>query len=610
MQASQNLPQNDENNQKYQDLSNEISDIKILYDVGVAIVSTLSLKDVIWTLYKESSRLLDTSNFAVALYDEQTDTLSFGLILAQGKRINPFVIRTSQKPKLTRHILKTQTPLLLADLSKTDYLTELDSFQSGNAIRSFLAVPIFSPTLANQTAQGVLLFWNYQPNVFTEHHLWLASSIGVQAAIAIRNARLYEASQRRAKEMVALNEVARALSETLQLDEVLTRIMQHVDSLLNVEAGSLLLTDPSNGDLIFQIALGDKADEIKPFRVPKGQGVAGEVALTGKPLLITDTAKDKRHFKELDEQVSFVTRNILCVPLVLHEQIIGVLEVMNKRVGNFNKNDLTLLRDIAYYAAIAIENARLHQSVLAERDRVIEAEEQARKELARDLHDGPTQLIAGLMMSLDFCQHALRKDPSLIPKEITSMQELADRASHQMRTLLFELRPLVLETSGLEPAVKVFLERRQKDVKTTKLSLYVKTNNPDGELSRQDTKVERSLFAIVQETVNNALKHAQAENIMVTLREDEEALCTIIADDGRGFDVNKVLSSYDQRGSLGMINLKERTEVIGGTLTMESQSGQGTKITVLVPKEQEERLKRRMVTGSLTLPKTKHFEFK
>ena len=283
-------------------------------------------------------------------------------------------------------------------------------------------MPILNPVLNNENAQGVIAIWSYKPNAFNDHDLWLLSAIGTQAAIAIRNARLFESSQRRAAEMALLNDVARTLSSTLQLDEVLTRIMEQVETMLNVEAGSLLLADTATGELVFQIALGDKADELKPFRIPKGQGIAGEVALTGKPLMIANVDQDKRHFKKLDQTTHFLTRNILCVPLVLYDQIIGVLEVINKREGNFTQNNLDLLSSIASYAAIAIQNARLHENVLAERDKVIEAEEQARKELARDLHDGPTQLVASIMMSLDFCKKALEKDPSLVPKEIAYMQ--------------------------------------------------------------------------------------------------------------------------------------------------------------------------------------------
>jgi signal transduction histidine kinase len=289
--------------------------------------------------------------------------------------------------------------------------------------------------------------------------------------------------------------------------------------------------------------------------------------------------------------------------MVLYDNIIGVLQVINKKEGRFTKSDLELLSSIASYAAIAIQNARLHTNVLAERDRVIEAQEQARRELARDLHDGPTQLVAGIMMSLDFSKQALKKDPSLLAKELDYMQGLAERASHQMRTMLFELRPLVLETQGLGAALQVFLERRQTDIEnSTKLSLKLKTDNPGGDISRQNGKVEAAIFAIVQETVNNAIKYAQAENIVVELQETPTAIFTVISDDGQGFDLDKVMSNYEDRGSLGMVNIRERTELMGGELNIKSAPGTGTTITIYVPKEEKARLKRRNQTGPLAIP--------
>ena len=172
-----------------------------------------------------------------------------------------------------------------------------------------------------------------------------------------------------------------------------------------------------------------------------------------------------------------------------------------------------------------------------------------------------------------------------------------------MRTLLFELRPLVLETQGLGAALRVFLERRQKDISSTPLlRLKVKTDHPGDDISRQDGKVEAAIFAIVQETVNNAIKHAQAQNIVVELHETPQAIHTIIADDGRGFEVDKVLANYEHRGSLGMINIRERTELIGGELDIKSAPGKGTRITIYVPKEEELRLKKRSPTGPLVVP--------
>jgi signal transduction histidine kinase len=573
-----------------------------LYNIGVAVGSSLDLKEVIKTLYKESSRLIDTSNFAIVLYDALTETLNFKLMVDQGKVVKPMSVKLTEDRGLTGRVLTSQAPLLISDFPKAGNGNS-DPNRPDKRICSWLGVPILNPVVENDSAQGVIATWSYKPHAFNDHHLWLLSAIATQAAIAIRNARLFESSQRRAAETALLNDVARTLSSTLQLDEVLTRIMEQVETMLNVEAGSLLLTDPATGELVFQIALGDKADEVKPFRIPRGQGIAGEVALTGNPLMIANVDEDKRHFKKLDQTTNFLTRNILCVPLVLYDQIIGVLEVMNKREGNFTQTDLELLSSIASYAAIAIQNARLHESVLAERDKVIAAEEEARKKLARDLHDGPTQLVAGIKMSLDFSKKALEKEPSLLPKELAYMQELADRATHQMRTMLFELRPLVLETQGLGAALQVFLERRQQDIigDSPKLALKIETDHPSGDISRQDGKVEAAIFAIVQETVNNAVKHAQAKNIVVQLTETATAVYTVIKDDGQGFDVDQVMNNYEQRGSLGMINLKERTQLIGGELNIRSMPGHGTRITIQVPKEDAERLKKRNTTGTLSL---------
>jgi signal transduction histidine kinase len=583
-------------------LAKEVKEVTTLYNIGVSVGSSLDVKEVVKTLHKESSRLIDTSNFAIVLYDNETQVLNFALIYDQGKAVKPMQLKLSEDQGLTGRVLKTQSPLLIADFPAAP---NNNNSNSPKRICSWLGVPIMNPSQSHQEqAQGVIATWSYDPNVFNDHDLWLLSAIGTQAAIAIRNARLFESSQRRAAETMLLNDVARTLSSTLDLDEVLTRIMQQVEAVLEVEAGSLLLTDPTSGELVFQIALGDKAAEVKPFRIPKGQGIAGEVAATGKPLLVENVDQDKRHFKVLDKQTQFLTRNLLCVPLVLYDQIIGVLEVMNKRNGNFTQIDLDLLSAIASYAAIAIQNARLHENVLAERDKVIEAEEGARKKLARDLHDGPTQLVAGIMMSLDFSQRALERDPSLLPNELEHMKSLADRATHQMRTMLFELRPLVLETQGLGAALQVFLDRRQKDITEDKpkLGLKIKTDNPGGDISRQDGKVEATIFAIVQETVNNAVKHAKAQNIIVELTETANAVYTVIKDDGAGFNVDEVMNNYEKRGSLGMINLKERTQLVGGELNIKSTPSRGTRITLYIPKAHEERMKKRNTTGTLVIP--------
>jgi signal transduction histidine kinase len=389
--------------------------------------------------------------------------------------------------------------------------------------------------------------------------------------------------ERRVEELAILNEMSTRLSSTLDLDEVLTLIMERINAVLKVEAGSLLLIDDETGELVFQIALGEKAEGVKPIRLPMGQGIAGHVAQSGEPLMISDAQEDHRHFREVDVTTDFLTRSMLCVPMIFKGKVIGVIEIMNKLEGDFTESDLTLLNSIATYAAIAIENARLHQSVLAERDRVVVAQEEVQKKLARDLHDGPTQLVAGMLMRLDFIQKALTRDPSLVEKEISQVIDLGQRASHQMRTLLFKLRPLILETQGLVPALETFLTRQQKEEADKTLHLEVRTERGDDHLTRRDPKDEAAIFAIVQEAVRNALKHAQAENIWVRLAEQAGELMVIVQDDGVGFDTAAVENDYEQRGSLGMVNIRERAELLGGHLTLRSAPGQGTEVMIRVP---------------------------
>jgi signal transduction histidine kinase len=590
-------------------LADELKEVISLYNVAVGVGSSLNPDEVVWRLYKESSRLIDTTNFAVVIYDNESDMLDFVLVFDHGQRLKPRSVKRSESQGLVADVLTSETPLLIPDLSKTNHTVGNDK------IASWLGVPILNPLLTQEGPQGVIATWSYKPNGFDDHSLWLLSAVGTQAAIAVRNARTYEASQqrvaelarlkdlaqRRMTELAMLNDITRTLSETLQFDEVLTRIMERVEGILKAEAGWLLLADPETGDLVFQIGLG-RTRATAPFRLPRGEGLAGEVARSRKSVLVK-LEHDGCSYQELEGTIDFSVCGILCVPLILDDQVIGVLEVMSKKGDDFTQGDLELLDAIVPYAVIAIRNSRFHESVLAERDRVIEAEEKARRALARDLHDGATQLVSAMMMRLDFCKMLVNRDPVRLAQEIAETQELATHAIHQIRTLLFELRPLALEAQGLVAALQVFMERRQKDILegNAKLTLNTSSFNSNGEISRQDEKVERAVFAIVQEAVNNAIRHARASHIVVEVKETYTAINTVITDDGDGFEVDEVMTNYASRGSLGMVNSKERAELIGSELLVESSPGKGTQVSIQVPKAKEERMKNRGATGRLSL---------
>ncbi len=182
-----------------------------------------------------------------------------------------------------------------------------------------------------------------------------------QAAIAIENARLYAHTKARARQLVTLNEVSRSITSTLDLSAVLRLIMEKVVEILDVEAGSLLLMDKDAEELVFQIALGPVETKLKDARMPLGSGIAGTVAQTGEPLIVNDVHLDPRWYTDLDLLTDFATQSILCVPLISHDKVIGVVEAVNKKDGSpFDEEDLNLLTSFAAQAAIAIENARLY----------------------------------------------------------------------------------------------------------------------------------------------------------------------------------------------------------------------------------------------------------
>jgi HD-GYP domain-containing protein (c-di-GMP phosphodiesterase class II) len=171
-------------------------------------------------------------------------------------------------------------------------------------------------------------------------------------------------SEKKVKQFTTLIELGTILNSTLEQQEVRRRAMEAATRLMNCEAGSLLLLDEEKGDLFFEVALGEKGEAVKELRLKVGEGIAGWVAKTGKPLLVPDVTKDSRHSKRADDKSSFVTRNILCVPVKVKEKLIGVLQAINKLDGEeFREEDIELFQLLANQVAIAIDNARLYEEV-------------------------------------------------------------------------------------------------------------------------------------------------------------------------------------------------------------------------------------------------------
>jgi len=247
----------------------------------------------------------------------------------------------------------------------------------------------------------------------------------------------------------------------------------------------------------------------------------------------------------------------------------------------FGDENQELLEMISHQAVVAIQNARLFQDVQAEKERIVESQEEARKKLARDLHDGPTQSVASLAMRVNVVRKMMELQTGDPEAELEKIENLARRTTQEIRHMLFTLRPLTLESEGLLKGLQVMAEKMKSTYDQNVLIEVDEILEQRLDISRQTT-----VFFIVEEAVNNARKHARAEKILVRLRvhsSDSDLALLEIIDNGVGFDLDQVNQAYENSGSLGMVNLRERTDLINGLLTVESVAGKGTRIKVLVP---------------------------
>lgn len=305
------------------------------------------------------------------------------------------------------------------------------------------------------------------------------------------------------------------------------------------------------------------------------RGVVGAALQQAEPVITNNPESDP----ELSTYQAF--RDCLtavCVPLRAGFQLFGAMVIGTDTALQFEAEHTDLFRAVGDQAVISLQNAQLYQRLEAEKQRLIEADETARRELARDLHDGPTQTIALVAMRLNFARNNLiDQDPERAKAELQAMEELIKRTSMEVRSMLFALRPLVLETQGLGAAVDTALKRFSE---TDGIEMQLIGGEYGRLLGKQAQGV---VFAIIEEALNNARKHAQASLIEVEFRRADDLFVATVHDNGTGFDQYDVNRDYSTRGSLGMVNMRERAERIDGSVRVESSPAGGTTVMLVVP---------------------------
>jgi len=358
-----------------------------------------------------------------------------------------------------------------------------------------------------------------------------------------------------------LAEVSRQITSILNIDELLVQVVGLIQRTFNFYHVGIGLVE--GDEIVYRVGAGalcdDRGFRFVPGRLKIGsEGLTGWVAKTGQPALIPDVSLDPRYVW----MESSDTRSELTVPIIIREQIVGVLDVQSDRLNSFSEVDVELMQALANQAGVAIQNARLY-----ERARHVAVMEE-RQRLARELHDSVTQSLYGVSLYAQAAEGQFAQgDMEKVARYLQDIKNTALDSLADMRLLIHELRPPLLEKEGL--------------VRTLQSRLYavenragIKTELSTNLAARLPLSMEEDLFRIATEALNNALKHARPGRIRLGLMLDQGALSMEVVDDGIGF------APESAAGGLGLVTMKERALAHGWQFAVQSAPGEGTRVWV------------------------------
>ncbi|MEP7358176.1 MAG: GAF domain-containing protein [Anaerolineales bacterium] len=413
---------------------------------------------------------------------------------------------------------------------------------------------------------GNLVLSHTGAHTWTEPELRQFRSAANQIAAALDSARRFQQEKERTERLALIARVGQGIAARLNPDDLLAATVEVLHGQLGYDhVAVFLLSGESDDGWLVQRARASRWPPIdtSTYRQSVRQGILGAAATRRAPELVNEVAADPRYIPVPGSEV----RAELAVPILLGGRLLGVLDVAG--TAPFGEDDVTGLVIMADQLAVALENAALYEraqtvGVLEERQR-----------LARDLHDSVTQLVFSLTLIAQSVGAAYRRDPVEGERRIARVVELSQQSLAEMRALLAELRPAGPVPNGLVPALQKHFERVQSREK-----LAIEFDPASYAAHARD--YEEALYRIVQEALNNVIKHARASRVTVRLAQPDGQVCLTIADDGLGFDP-AAAPAPGRDGGLGLVGIRERVDHLGGTFNIESAPGQGTRVAVVLP---------------------------
>jgi signal transduction histidine kinase len=387
-------------------------------------------------------------------------------------------------------------------------------------------------------------------------------------------------AEQRSQELGMLLGVSRSVASTLEMSSLLDTVLDALRSVVDYTGAAIFTLNETGDTLSFAHMRGPSSlrwEGVRPMRYAvEDLRPTWDRLCRDEPVVIPDVrgdSPDAQTFRRLagEDELETATyafiRSVMWVPLVVRGQIIGNLSITHPTPHAYGPREATLALAIARQAAVAIENARLHER--ARQAAVLEE----RQRLARELHDSVTQALYGISLYAEAAGRALADgETEPVAANLREISETTREALGETRLLLFELRPPLLEEQGLAAALRARLQAVE-----SRAGLEVGFECHGQERLAPDK--EQELFRLAQEALNNVLKHAHARRVQVCLELAADRAVLEAADDGVGFE-----PSLRGRGGFGLPGMRERAERLGGTLQIESSPGAGTRVRVEVPR--------------------------
>ncbi len=386
-----------------------------------------------------------------------------------------------------------------------------------------------------------------------------------------------------AQRLAALSDVASTVSRSLDLDLTLNTALDKVMALVRAEIGGVLLYHERTETLYYRAYRGLSEEYVRKIgRLKLGEGIAGKAAELRESIYSPDISRDSRITEALTGIEEFGA--FLSIPLVARDRLLGVMNVATRDESGFSPEAISLVTSVSDQIAVAIENAQLYEALQRKEQargellrKIMSVQEEERKRIARELHDEVSQSLTGSAFRVEAVLSRLPSGAEKIQSSLEEIRDLAIRTLDEIHRVVYSLRPSLLDDLGLMSAVKWLADNYLEEAGIKVLFETVGSERP------LSAEAEITLFRITQEAITNIVKHADAESVSIAVEFRDAVAAVHIEDDGTGFSVEEVTGSMKLDRGLGLLGMKERAELLDGSLKIEAKSGQGTKVSAEVP---------------------------